>query len=129
VFAADPSSEISWQEFQVASPIALLQRLVCPTIEFGGIGVEIANENGPIKVVTVMDGTPAAEAGIKANDIITHFNDETADGLTLNQAIEKMRGPANTKIKLKIKREGQESPIELSITRAIIKAHSKEVQK
>ena len=106
----------------------LLWRIVCPT-EYGGLGIEVANENGLIKVVTVMDGTPAAEAGIKANDIITHFNDESADGLTLNQAVEKMRGPANTKIKLKIKREGQESPIELSITRAIIKARSKEVQK
>src|SRR5258708_39845592 len=103
--------------------------MVCPTIEFGGLGIEVTKADSLIRVVTVMDGTPAAESGIKANDIITHFNDETADGLTLNQAIEKMRGPANTKVKLKIKRDGQESPIELSITRAIIKARSKEVQK
>jgi carboxyl-terminal processing protease len=115
-------------EIQEASPLGVLRRIVCPT-EFGGLGIEVANENGLIKVMTVMDGTPAAEAGIKANDIITHLNDEATDGLALDQAIEKMRGPANTKIKLKIKREGQESPIELSVTRAIIKARSKEVQK
>ena len=114
---------------QPTSPFALLQRIVCPTIEFRGLGIEVAKADSLIRVVTVMDGTPAAEAGIKANDIITHLNDEATDGLELDQAIKKMRGPANTKIKLIIKREGQESPIELSITRAIIKARSKEVQK
>jgi len=116
-------------EMQPTSPFALLQRIVCPTIEFRGLGIEVAKADSLIRVVTVMDGTPAAEAGIKANDIITHLNDEATDGLELDQAIKKMRGPANTKIKLIIKREGQESPIELSITRAIIKARSKEVQK
>ena len=116
-------------ELQQSSPFGLLQRIVCPTIEFGGIGVEIANENGPIKVVAVMDGTPAAEGGIKVNDIITHLNDVSADGLALNQAIEKMRGPAGTKIELKIRREGQERPIELSVTRTIIRPSAKEVQK
>ena len=128
VYTFVPPSPGNSPEIQENSPLHLLQRIVCPT-EFGGLGIEVANENGLIKVVRVMDGTPAAEAGVKANDIITGFNDESVDGLTLNQAVEKMRGPANTKIKLKIKREGQESPIELSITRAIIKARSKEVQK
>ena len=116
-------------ELQQSSPFGLLQRIVCPTIEFGGLGIEVAKENNLIRVVAVMDGTPAAEAGIKAKDKITHLNDEPTDELALDKAIEKMRGPANTKIKLKIKREGQESLIELSITRAIIKARSKEVQK
>jgi uncharacterized caspase-like protein len=127
--ATNPSMEIPWIEFDLTSSAGLLQRMVCPTIEFGGLGIEVAKEDNLIKVVTVIDGTPAAEAGVKAKDIITHLNDESADALDLNQAIEKIRGPANTKIKLKIKREGQESPIELSITRAIIKARSKEVQK
>jgi hypothetical protein len=126
---ANPSMETPWQGFLLNSTFDLLQRIVCPTVEFGGIGIVTDKKDNLIRVVTVMDGTPAAEAGVKANDIITHLNDESADGLDLNQAVGKMRGPPNTKIKLKIKREGQGSPIELSITRAIIKARSKEVQK
>jgi carboxyl-terminal processing protease len=68
-------------------------------------------------VVSPIDETPAAKAGIQANDIITHLDDEAVQGLTLNQAVEKMRGPVNTKIKLKIMRKGQDKPIEVSITR------------
>jgi carboxyl-terminal processing protease len=57
-----------------------------------------------------------------ANDIITHIDDDALQGLTLNQAIEKMRGPVNTKVRLKIVRKGQENPIEMSIVRALIRA-------
>ena len=70
--------------------------------EFGGLGIEVTMEEGLIKVVTPIDETPAARAGIMANDIITHLDEEPMQGLTLDQAVEKMRGPANTKIKLKI---------------------------
>src|SRR2546422_11433164 len=76
--------------------------------EFGGLGIEVTMEDGLIKVVAPIDETPAAKAGIMANDIITHLDNEPVQGLTLNQAVEKMRGPENSKIKLKIMRKGQE---------------------
>src|SRR6476646_6238387 len=92
--------------------------------EFGGLGIEVTMEDGLIKVVAPIDETPAAKAGIMANDIITHLDDEPVQGLTLNQAVEKMRGPENSKIKLKIMRKGQEKPLEVSITRARIQVRS-----
>ena len=92
--------------------------------EFGGLGIEVTMEDGLIKVVAPIDDTPAAKAGIMANDIITHLDDEPVQGLTLNQAVEKMRGPVNTKIKLKIMRKGQDKPIDVSITRDVIRVRS-----
>ena len=92
--------------------------------EFGGLGIEVTMEDGLIKVVAPIDETPAARAGVMANDIITHLDDEAVQGLTLNQAVEKMRGPVNTKIKLKINRKGQDKPLEVSITRDIIRVRS-----
>src|SRR6202022_3395297 len=92
--------------------------------EFGGLGIEVTMEEGLIKVVAPIDDTPAAKAGIMANDIITHLDDEPVQGLTLNQAVEKMRGPVNTKIKLKIMRKGQDKPVEVAITRDIIRVRS-----
>src|SRR5215216_1227130 len=85
--------------------------------EFGGLGIEVTMEDGLIKVVSPIDDTPASKAGIMANDIITNLDDEAVQGLTLNQAVEKMRGPVNTKIRLKIVRKGQDNPIEVTITR------------
>jgi carboxyl-terminal processing protease len=92
--------------------------------EFGGLGIEVTMEDGLIKVVAPIDETPAAKAGIMANDVITHLDDEPVQGLTLNQAVEKMRGPVNTKIKLKIMRKGQDKPVEVSITRDVIRVRS-----
>ena len=92
--------------------------------EFGGLGIEVTMEDGLIKVVAPIDDTPAAKAGVMANDIITHLDDEQVQGLTLNQAVEKMRGPVNTKIKLKIMRKGQDKPVEVSITRDIIRVRA-----
>src|SRR6202521_2494919 len=92
--------------------------------EFGGLGIEVTMEDGLIKVVAPIDETPAAKAGIMANDIITHLDDEPVQGLTLNQAVEKMRGPVNTKIKLKIMRKGQDKSLDMSITRDVIRVRS-----
>jgi carboxyl-terminal processing protease len=92
--------------------------------EFGGLGIEVTMEDGLIKVVAPIDETPAAKAGIMANDIITHLDEEPVQGLTLNQAVDKMRGPVNTKIKLKVMRKGQDKPTEISITRDIIRVRS-----
>src|SRR3954454_21303519 len=83
--------------------------------EFGGLGIEVTMEEGLIKVVAPIDETPAAKAGILAGDLITHLDDEPVQGLTLNQAVEKMRGPVNTKIRLKVMRKGQDKSTEISI--------------
>jgi carboxyl-terminal processing protease len=81
-------------------------------------------EDGLVKVVAPIDDTPAAKAGIRAGDIITHLDDDAVQGMTLNQAVEKMRGPVNTKIRLRVMRKGQEKPLELSIVRDIIRVRS-----
>jgi carboxyl-terminal processing protease len=81
-------------------------------------------EDGLIKVVAPIDETPAAKAGVMANDIITKLDEEQVQGLTLNQAVEKMRGPVNTKIKLTIQRKGQDKPVEVSITRDVIRVRA-----
>ncbi len=92
--------------------------------EFGGLGIEVTMEEGLVKVVAPIDETPAAKAGVMANDVITHLDDEAVQGLTLNQAVDKMRGPVNTKIKLTIMRKGADKPIEVSIVRDIIRVKS-----
>ena len=92
--------------------------------EFGGLGIEVTMEDGLVKVVAPIDDTPAAKAGVMANDIITHLDDEAVQGLTLNQAVDKMRGPVNTKIKLTIVRKGVDKPIEVTIVRDVIRVKS-----
>src|SRR5512135_3249873 len=92
--------------------------------EFGGLGIEVTMEDGLIKVVAPIDDTPASKAGVLANDIITQLDGENVQGLTLNQAVDKMRGPVNTKIKLTIMRKGSDKPIEVSIVRDVIRVKS-----
>jgi carboxyl-terminal processing protease len=92
--------------------------------EFGGLGIEVTMEDGLVKVVAPIDDTPAAKADVRAGDIITHIDDEAVQGLTLNQAVEKMRGPVNTKIRLKLMRKGLDKPLEISLTRDTIKVRS-----
>ena len=92
--------------------------------EFGGLGIEVTMEDGLVKVVAPIDDTPAAKAGVMANDVITHLDDAAVQGLTLNQVVDKIRGPVNTKIKLTIVREGAEKPIEVTIVRDIIRVKS-----
>jgi carboxyl-terminal processing protease len=92
--------------------------------EFGGLGIEVTMEDGLVKVVAPIDDTPAAKAGVRAGDIITHLDDEAVQGLTLNQAVEKMRGLVNTKINLRIMRKGVDKPVEVSIVRDIIRVRS-----
>jgi carboxyl-terminal processing protease len=96
--------------------------------EFGGLGIEVTMENGLVKVVSPIDDTPAAKAGIKPGDYISYINDEAVMGLTLAEAVEKMRGKVDSKVKLTILREDQTEPLELSITRAIIKIKSVKVR-
>ena len=89
--------------------------------EFGGLGIEVTQEEGFIKVVSPMDGTPAAAAGIKSGDYITHVDGESVLGLTLDDAVDKMRGPVGSDIVITIARKGTEKPFDVTITRDTIK--------
>jgi carboxyl-terminal processing protease len=88
--------------------------------EFGGLGIEVTMEEGLVKVVSPIDDTPAFRAGIKAGDVITHINEEPVLGLTLAEAVERMRGPVDSSIDLTLRRPGREEPIDVSMARAII---------
>jgi carboxyl-terminal processing protease len=87
---------------------------------FGGLGIEVTMEEGVLKVVTPIDDTPAARAGIMTNDLIREINGEAVQGLTLTQAVEKMRGPINTEVKLRIERPGRKDLMEFTLTRSDI---------
>jgi carboxyl-terminal processing protease len=91
--------------------------------EFGGLGIEVSMENGLVKVVSPIDDTPAARAGLKPGDLITHLDGDPVQGMTLPEAVEKMRGPVSSEIKLTIRREGKE-PFDVKLTRATIKIQS-----
>jgi carboxyl-terminal processing protease len=91
--------------------------------EFGGLGIEVSMENGLVKVVSPIDDTPAAHAGLKPGDLITHLDGSPVQGLTLPEAVEKMRGPINSDITLTIRREGRDA-FDVKLTRANIKIQS-----
>jgi len=89
--------------------------------EFGGLGIEVTMEDGLVKVVAPIDDTPAAKAGILSGDLISQIDDEPVQGLTLEQAVNKMKGSVSTKTRLKILRKGKEAPIDVVLTREIIR--------
>jgi carboxyl-terminal processing protease len=89
--------------------------------EFGGLGIEVTQEEGFVKVVSPIDGTPAAEAGIKSGDFITQVNGESLAGLTLDEAVNMMRGPVGSEIIVTIAREGTDEPFDVTIIRDTIK--------
>jgi carboxyl-terminal processing protease len=89
--------------------------------EFGGLGLEVTEASGLLKVITPIDGTPGAKAGIKPGDIIVEINGLSTDGLSLDDAVSKMRGPVGTKITLTLKRNGINTPVKVTLTREIIK--------
>ncbi len=88
--------------------------------EFGGLGIEVTMEDGLVKVVAPIDDTPAAKAGILSGDLISMIDNEAVQGLTLEQAVNKMKGPIDTKTKLTILRKGADAPITVTLTREII---------
>jgi carboxyl-terminal processing protease len=114
VSALDPHSrymnEQAWREMQETTHG-----------EFGGLGIEVTMEEGLIKVVSPIDDTPAAKAGILSGDLIAYIDDEAVQGLTLEQAVNRMKGPINTKTRLKIIRKGSEQPIDVSLVREVIR--------
>jgi carboxyl-terminal processing protease len=87
--------------------------------EFGGLGIEVSMEDGEIKVVTPIDGTPAAKAGLKAGDIISHIEGEPVKGMTIQQAVKQLRGPPDTQVRVTLRRVERE-PFQVALTRAII---------
>ncbi|XAT55901.1 PDZ domain-containing protein [Rhodobacteraceae bacterium IMCC1335] len=103
------------------SPKAAADMRVQTRGEFGGLGIEVTQQDGFVKVVSPIDGTPADAAGIEAGDFITHVDGETVLGLTLNQAVEMMRGPVGSEIIITVVREGEDEPFDVSIIRDTIK--------
>jgi carboxyl-terminal processing protease len=89
--------------------------------EFGGLGIEVTMENGLVRVVSPIDETPAARAGVRTGDVITHLDGEPVQGLTLQQAVERMRGAIGTPITLRVQRQGADEPVEIRIVRDMIR--------
>ena len=89
--------------------------------EFGGLGIEVTMEEGLVKVVAPIDDTPAAKAGLLSGDLITKIDGDAVKGLTLEQAVNKMKGAVNTKTNLTILRKGKDAPFDVAITREVIK--------
>ena len=102
------------------SPDDAAQMQVQTRGEFGGLGIEVTQEEGFVKVVSPIDGTPAAEAGIEAGDFITHVDGDSMLGFTLDEAVERMRGPVGSEIVITIVREGETEPFDVSIVRDTI---------
>ncbi len=92
--------------------------------EFGGLGIEVGMEDGFVKVISPIDDTPASRAGVMAGDLIVKLDDTSVKGLTLNDAVKQMRGKPNTQIRLTIVRKGEPNPLEITLTRAVIKIQS-----
>jgi carboxyl-terminal processing protease len=114
VTALDPHSRYmndkAWREMQETT-----------SGEFGGLGIEVTMEEGLVKVVAPIDDTPAQRAGLLSGDFIAQIDGEQVQGLTLEQAVNKMKGAADTKTKLTIIRKGKDAPFDVSITREIIR--------
>jgi carboxyl-terminal processing protease len=96
--------------------------------EFGGLGIEIGMESGVVKVISPIDDTPAANAGIKAGDYIVRINDKQVQGKSLTEAVELMRGPIGSSIKLTVRRKNEKKSLEFKITRAVIEVKSVEAK-
>jgi len=114
VTSLDPHSRYmndkSWREMQETT-----------SGEFGGLGIEVTMEDGLVKVVAPIDDTPAAKAGILSGDLIAKIDGDAVQGLTLEQAVNKMKGSVNTKTKLTIIRKGKDAPFDVAITREVIR--------
>ncbi len=96
--------------------------------EFGGLGIEVTMENGWLLVISPIDGTPAAEAGMRAGDIITEIEGDTVLGMTIDEAVDRLRGPPGAEVVITVEREGEAKPLTLTIVRAIIQISAAEVK-
>src|SRR3954465_15061808 len=92
--------------------------------EFGGLGIEVGMEDGFVKVVSPIDDSPASRAGVKSGDLIVKLDETSVKGMTLNDAVKRMRGKPNSPIVLTVVRKGESKPLVMSLTRAVIKIQS-----
>jgi Caspase domain/PDZ domain len=122
VQALDRELPFQFSEFKQLTPYDLLQAIVCGK-GYGGIGVLVTPDNGSTKVTEVLSGLPAEKVGIKKDDVITHVNGETLSGLTSEQVIEKLRGPAHSEVDLTIMRKGQDNALAVAVDREVIERH------
>ncbi len=122
---ADPLVNPTFSDFMNTSPFAAMQEIFCQK-DYAGVGIRLVNDNGSIVAAEVFEGSPAAKAGVAANDVISYVDNEPVSGLTPQQVTEKIRGPTNTRVVLKVLRKGQNDPVELPITREIVKMKSVE---
>jgi uncharacterized caspase-like protein len=111
--AVEPGS-ISFSQFSEVSTFAVLQQIICG---YSGLGVRLSSDSNLVKVTEVFNGSPAEGAGLRVGDVINQINREPVGGLTIEQVMQKAKGPANTDVVLTISREGQSKPIELTVTR------------
>jgi predicted metalloprotease with PDZ domain len=122
VWALNRESPFNFSEIKEFSPYATLLEIVCGK-SFGGIGVLVTPDNGSIRVTEVISGSPAEKVGVKTDDVITHVDGESVSGLTPEQAIKKLRGPAHSKVDLTIVRKGQDKALAVAVDREIIERH------
>src|SRR5437868_2348164 len=92
--------------------------------QFGGLGIEVGMEDGFVKVISPIEDTPAFKAGVKPGDLIIKLDETPVKGMTLNDAVKKMRGKPNTSITLTISRKGESQPVVVTLTRAVIRVQS-----
>src|SRR5215216_5444545 len=92
--------------------------------QFGGLGIEVGMEDGLVKVISPIEDTPAFRAGVKPNDLIIKLDDTPVKGMSLNDAVKRMRGKPNTNITLTISRKGESAPVVVTLTRAVIRVQS-----
>ena len=102
------------------NPKALREMQAQTSGQFGGLGLEVTMEDGLIKIVSPIDGTPAARAGLRSGDLITSLDKKQIFGLTLQEAVDKMRGPPRAPITLTIVRKGVDHPIDVKLVRSVI---------
>ena len=119
VQALDRELPFAFSEFQQLAAYAMLQEIVCGK-SYGGVGVVVTLDNGSTRVSEVLSGSPAEKVEVKKDDVITRVNGESVSGLTLEQVIEKLRGPAHSKVDLTILRKGQDNALEVAVDREII---------
>ena len=112
----DPDVDIKFSEFKALSPFETLQGIYCGK-GYGGLGLRYKFENNVVGVSEVFFGSPAEKAGLRANDVVTHIDNEPVLGLTQQQIIEKSRGPVDTNVVLTVLRAGQDKPLNITVVR------------
>jgi C-terminal processing protease CtpA/Prc len=107
---------VIWGDFVPISHFGMIQEILCKK-PYGGLGIRFELENGAVRIDEVFPGSPAGKAGILVGDVVTHIDNVAVTDLTLQQVIERSRGPANSKVVLAVNRQGQDGPLKISVIR------------